>query len=184
MKVFIETERLILREILLTDVEGMFELDADPEVHEYLGKNPISSREQVLSVIEFIRKQYVEYGIGRWAVIDRRTDQFVGWAGLKFVTELTNNHIDYYDLGYRIIRKYWGQGFATEAAFESVRYAFDTLKVEQVYAMVDCKNDRSNSVLRKAGLSLVEKFELEGIEHNWYRVNRNDFCSAKPLTNG
>ena len=69
MKIFAETERLILRELLPTDAEGMFEMDGDPEVHLYLGNNPVKSIEQSEADIEFIRKQYIEKCIGRWAVI-------------------------------------------------------------------------------------------------------------------
>ena len=54
MKIFAETERLILREVLLTDVEGMFELDSNMMVHQYLGNNPINSKEQAIDAINFI----------------------------------------------------------------------------------------------------------------------------------
>ena len=45
-----------------------------------------------LAVFHFVRQQYRDHGIGRWAVIDKKTNEFIGWTGLKFVTELTNNH--------------------------------------------------------------------------------------------
>lgn len=69
MNIYAETERLILREILPTDIDGMFELDSDPEVHKYLGNKPIKDKVQIPDMIDFIRKQYVEHGIGRWAII-------------------------------------------------------------------------------------------------------------------
>lgn len=97
VKIFAETERLILREILPSDVEGMFELDSDPEVHKYLGNQPVIEREQIADVINFIRQQYIDNGIGRWAIIDKK-QLFYCWAGLKFVTDLTNNHQNYFDL--------------------------------------------------------------------------------------
>ena len=53
MKIFAETERLILREMLPTDVEEMYQLDADPEVHKYLGNKSVTSREQTVDVINF-----------------------------------------------------------------------------------------------------------------------------------
>ncbi|HET7116151.1 MAG TPA: GNAT family N-acetyltransferase [Hanamia sp.] len=76
MKIFAETERLILREILPTDVEGMYELDADPEVHKYLGNKPVTSREKTVDVINFIRQQYIDNGTGRWAIIDKKSNEF------------------------------------------------------------------------------------------------------------
>lgn len=175
MNIFIQTDRLILREILPTDVDGMFALDSDPEVHKYLGNKPVTSKEQVVAVINFIRQQYIDNGIGRWAVIDKHTNDFMGWAGLKFVTELTNNHQNYYDLGYRLRKKYWGQGIATEAAKASLQYAFEQLKTHEVYAMADCENIGSNKILKKLGLQFIEKFYYDGIEHNWYCIKRGEY---------
>ena len=60
------------------------------------------------SIIEEIRKQYKENGIGRWAVIDKKTNDFIGWAGLKYEQKLGDN-FKYYDLGYRLKKKYWGK---------------------------------------------------------------------------
>jgi RimJ/RimL family protein N-acetyltransferase len=57
MKIFAQTDRFILREILPTDVEGLYELDSDPEVHRYLGNKPVSDRKQIMDVIHFIRQQ-------------------------------------------------------------------------------------------------------------------------------
>ena len=170
MKIFAETERLILRELLLTDAEEMFELDSDPEVHRYLGNNPVTTVEQIVHVINFIRQQYIDNGIGRWAVVDKKTNEFVGWAGLKLITEETNSHKNYYDLGYRLKKKYWGLGIATEAAIASLDYAFDKLKTREVYAIANVENIGSNKVLKKLGFKLIEVFDFDGIKCNWYKI--------------
>ena len=179
MKIFAETERHILREILPSDIDGMFELDSDPEVHKYLGNKPVNDRAQISNVINFIRQQYIDNGIGRWAIIDKKTNEFIGWTGLKFVTDLTNNHQNYYDVGYRLIRKYWGQGIATETAIVSLDYAFNILKVEEVFAAASCENVGSNKILQKIGLNLIETFFHEDIECNWYKIDKNDYEKNK-----
>jgi [ribosomal protein S5]-alanine N-acetyltransferase len=179
MNVFAETERLILREILPTDIDGMFELESDPEVHRYLGNNPVHDKEQTIELINFIRQQYIDNGIGRWAIIDKKTNDFIGWTGLKFVTILTNNHKNYYDLGYRLIKKYWGQGIATETAIASLNYAFDKLNAGEVYAMADFENDGSNKILNKVGLNFIESFDHNGIKHNWYKIERAEYENKK-----
>lgn len=175
MKIFAVKGRLILREILQSDIEGMFVLDSDPEVHKYLGNKPVEKIEQISDVIDFIRQQYIDHGIGRWAIIDKKSNDFIGWAGLKFVIELTNKHRNYYDLGYRLVRKYWGQGIATESAIASLEYAFEHLNVNEVYSIADSKNDGSNKILRKVGLKFIEKFDLEGTEHNWYKITKDEY---------
>ena len=181
MRIFTETNRLILREILPTDVDGMFELDNDPEVHKYLGNNPIQTKVQAAEMIQFIRQQYIDNGIGRWAVIDKQTNNFMGWAGLKLITEQINNHINYLDLGYRLIKKYWGQGFATEAAQASLVYAFEELNAAAVIGITDSNNTASHQVLTKVGLTFIETFDHHNFKHNWYKIDREAYeCKKQP----
>jgi RimJ/RimL family protein N-acetyltransferase len=156
MKVITETERLIIREILPTDIDDMFELHSDPEVHIYLGNKTITSKEQLIESIDSIRQQYIDFGVGRWAIINKKTNEFIGWTGLEFVTKEINNHKNYYDLGYRLIKRFWGHGFATESAFASLDYAFDKLNAKKVYAIADCRNEASNKILKKVDLSLLK----------------------------
>lgn len=139
----IETNRFILREIAETDLEGIYELESDAEVHNYLGKKPIRNFEEAKSVIDYIRKQYKDEGIGRWAIIDKGTNEFVGWSGLKYEREV-RQEMNYYDLGYRLKKKYWGQGIATETAFESLKYGFDELNLQEIFGGAHIENIASN----------------------------------------
>lgn len=180
VKIITETERLLIREILPTDIDEMFELHSDPEVHLYLGNKTITTKEKVSEAIDFVRQQYIDYGVGRWAMINKKSNEFIGWTGLEFVTKETNNHKNYYDLGYRLIKRFWGQGFATESAFASMDYAFDKLNAKEVYAIADCKNDGSNKILKKVGLQFIETFDLEGVKHNWYKVDQTEYENKKP----
>lgn len=179
MKVIIETERLIIREILPTDIDEMFELHSDPEVHIFLGNKTITSKEQIIEIIDIVRQQYIDFGVGRWAMINKKTDEFIGWTGLEFVTKETNNHKNYYDLGYRLIKRFWGQGFAIESAFASLDYAFDKLNAKKVYAIADCKNEVSNKILKKVGLRFIETFDNEGIKHNWYKIENTEYIKSR-----
>jgi RimJ/RimL family protein N-acetyltransferase len=175
MKIFIETERLVLREILPTDENGLFELDSNPNVHTYLGNNPVDNIEQIREVITMIRQQYIDNNIGRWAIIDKETNDFIGWTGLKFVTETTNNHINFYDLGYRLIEKYWGKGIATETTKATLKYAFEELNLTEIYGMCDIGNVGSKNVLEKTGLKFIETFDLDGINHHWFRITKDEW---------
>ena len=112
----IETDRLYFREILESDDCSILELDSDPAVHQYLGNNPIKDIIQARDLIQFIRQQYVNNGIGRLAIIEKETDNFVGWGGFKLTTNLINGHQNYHDLGYGFIKRYWGKGYATESS--------------------------------------------------------------------
>jgi RimJ/RimL family protein N-acetyltransferase len=170
MKIFAETERLIIREIVASDAAGLFAIDSDSDVNIYLGNNPVKSIEQTKDIIQFIRNQYIENGIGRWAMIEKTTHNFIGWTGLKLVKELTNNHNNYYDLGYRLNKNYWGKGFATEAAKASVDYGINQLNLKDIYAIADTNNIASKKVLEKVGLKFIETFNLEGTPHSWFHL--------------
>jgi len=170
MNSLLETPRLILRELQNEDAASMFELDSNAEVHRYLGNTPVQSKEESEKIILFIRKQYVDNGIGRWALIEKASGEFMGWAGLKLVKEEINGHKDFYDLGYRLMPRYWGKGYATEAGKALVTYAFETLQAKNVFAFVDAENAASIKVLQKAGLQYASQFMYEGQKHLWFHV--------------
>ena len=170
MKVIIETERLYLRELVDTDVNGIFNMDSDPQVHQYLGGNPINTIQQAKAVIKFIRQQYVDNGVGRLAIIEKETNNFVGWGGFKLITDLTNGHKDYYDLGYRFQKKYWGNGYATESSKAAVEYGFNELKLPIIYAIVDVNNLQSQKVLKKCGFLEKGLFDYDLIPHYWFEL--------------
>lgn len=172
MRIFIETERLIIRELLPADDAGIFKLDSDPEVHKYLGKSPIKTIEEARDVIAFIRNQYITNGIGRWAMVEKVSGSFIGWAGLKLMRDTVNNHADFYDLGYRLIKKYWGKGYATEAAIACRDYGFNELNQPVIYAMTATGNVGSRKVLEKAGFICLETFDYDGEPHFWLEARR------------
>lgn len=170
MKNPIETERLLLREVVFSDVDGMFELDSNPNVHIYLGNKPVTTIEQSALYIENLQQQYKDFGTGRWAVILKETNEFIGWSGIKFITDEINNHKNFYEIGYRFIEKHWGKGYATEAGKAFIDHAFNEMKVEAVYAFADEGNDNSRKILEKLGLQFVNSFEYEGEMEVWYKI--------------
>ncbi|MBI1223442.1 MAG: GNAT family N-acetyltransferase [Bacteroidetes bacterium] len=178
MKIHIETERLILRDLEMTDAEGMFQLDSDPEVHEFLGKKPIKTLEEAVEVIERVRKQYERNGIGRWAIIDRETGDFIGWAGLKY-EEVLRKEFSYYDLGYRLRKDYWGKGIATESAMASLNYGFEKLHLSEIGAAAAVNHLVSNKILKKIGLNFIETFVYDEIPHNWYAIKKTEWLNKQ-----
>lgn len=173
MTFYIETERLILRELRLTDLEGMFELDSDPEVHRYLGNKPVKTRAESQKILESVLNQYKERGIGRWAAIEKSTGDFIGWSGIRLNTEYNmNGFTKYYDIGYRLIQRYWGKGYATESGKAALNYAFDAMQLPEVYATTEIGNQASHNALIKIGFKYVEDFyfEQEQLNLRWYKV--------------
>ena len=173
MQFQIETERLILRELRLSDLDGMFELDSNPLVHKYLGNKPVKTKDESLKIIESVRKQYQERGIGRWAAIEKSSGAFIGWSGLRLNTEFNmNGFTNYYDVGYRLIPKFWGKGYATESGKAAIDYAFNVLKLSTLYATTEIGNQASHNALLKIGLNYIEDFYSEEWKLNlrWYKL--------------
>lgn len=174
MENHIETERFVLRNLEKEDAQGMFELDSDPEVLIYLGNNPLTSIEQSKKIIENVHKQYEKNGIGRWAIIDKNTEEFIGWTGLKY-EEKVREDFNYYDLGYRLKKKFWGKGIATETSLISLEYGFNTLNLERISATAHVKNLASNKVLQKVRLRFVEEIIIDGERCNWYSITKSNW---------
>lgn len=147
MNIIIETERLLLRTFTANDAALIYELNFDPDVIRYTG-DPIKNIEQARDVLEkTILPQYALYNHGRWAVHLKISKEFIGWCGLKARPE--RNEID---LGYRFMKKAWGKGYATEAAFASLQYGFTKLKLERIVGRAMPANLASIRVLEKCGM--------------------------------
>jgi len=170
MRFYIETERLILRDILLTDEYKMFQLDSSVEVQRYIGNKPVTTIQQSRDVINNIRQQYELTKVGRLAVLEKKSDRFIGWAGIKLVTDQINGYINFYDLGYRFMKEFWGNGFATESAKACLELGFDLLNTDYIYGMAHIGNNASKSVLEKSGLRYVNSFNLENEQYCWYEI--------------
>lgn len=178
MKFHIETDRLILRDIKKTDIEGMFELDSNKEVHQYLGNNPIKKMAQAEENIQFILNQYEKLSIGRFACIEKETGNFIGWSGLKLnigKKEELNGHQDFIDIGYRFIPKFWGKGYASETAFACLDFGFSKMNYDSIYGAADLENIGSNKILTKIGLNFVNQFDFKGVAVNWYKLEKSNY---------
>lgn len=172
MEILVETERLILRELVAADAPAIFDLDSDPEVHQFLGNQPLKHIEEALPVIQFIRKQYLDYGIGRWAVVEKESGELIGWSGFKLIRDVVNGHTNYYDLGYRFMRKAWGRGYATESARAMVDYAFNQMDLDAIYAIADVNNMDSRKVLEKSGMKCKGTFLYDDLPHHWFEQHK------------
>lgn len=180
MKFLIETERLHLRELEFTDEDDLFEMDSDPEVHLFIENNPVKSIDEITKVIEILKKQYEENGIARWAVVDKLTNECIGWAGLKYFNEPLNKHNNFYELGYRFKKKHWGKGFATESSRAILDYGFTNLNTDSIFAIVDPKNENSKKVLNKLGFDFQETFDYEGDPTDWFELKKEIWENQKP----
>ncbi|QZK90364.1 GNAT family N-acetyltransferase [Flavobacterium sp. CHNK8] len=170
MDLILETDRLLLREMKLSDAEALFEMDRNPNVHQYLWNKPVKDISEVHATIESVQLQYINNNIGRFVMVLKENQELIGWAGLKFNTEIVNNKIHFYDIGYRLDEKFWGKGYASEASFAWLDYGFKTMKIPVMEAAAHTDNIASNRILQKIGLQITETYLEDGVSWNWYEL--------------
>ncbi len=177
MLFYLETERLILRDLLPEDDIGMFRLDSDPRVHTYLGNHPLQHIEQAQGVIAMVRQQYLDFGIGRWAVIEKASGDFIGWSGLKWIDTEIYGRNHFYDVGYRLIPQYWGKGYATESCRAALAYGFSELPMQEVIGIAHVDNHASRRALEKSGFTQSHAFYFErwAVHCHWFSLLKSDW---------
>ncbi|HUB71365.1 MAG TPA: GNAT family N-acetyltransferase [Acidimicrobiales bacterium] len=165
-----ETGRLIMRPIEMADVDQLVVLDSDPEVMRYLTGGEPTARSEVEAVV------HKRLG-SRWMAYERETLDFVGWFGAPATGERE------YELGYRLVRRYWGKGLATEGTLALIDGLFSARDAVRLWAQTMAVNTRSRRVMERCGLTYVRTFHLscdnpiEGTEHGEveYELLRRDW---------
>jgi RimJ/RimL family protein N-acetyltransferase len=166
----LETPRLALRQFTEDDADNLFDLNRDPEVMRYLTGGRPTPREEIRDqIIPFHLAVYDRLDrLGTWAAESTATGEFLGWFHFRpgHGTDITD-----IDLGYRLRRSAWNQGYATEGSRCLIRMGFTDLGVERVFAHTMTVNIASRRVMEKCGLTLVRTAPykgadaIEGAEH-------------------
>ena len=165
MDVVFETDRLLFRRFTEDDAPLLYDLNLDPEVIRYT-HDPLTDVEHARKVLkEVILPQYILYDHGRWAVHLRFGLEFIGWCGLKYLTE--TNEVD---LGYRFKKNFWGNGYATEAARACIKYGFAMLNLGRIVGRALPANLASIKVLEKSGMEYLHEEMMHGYVHKTYQV--------------
>lgn len=170
-KVFLETDRLVLRQFTEEDAGLLLELDSDPEVMRYIGPFALPDRD---AYRRHIQTTYLGYyaryeALGVWAAINRTSGEFLGWFCLRpaldyrYATE-ADFRTGEVELGYRLRRSAWGKGYATEGARALVQRAWVDAGISGVVAAALIGNVASCRVLKQAGLRRIGEFVLPGFD--------------------
>lgn len=137
-----------------------------------MGNKPVKDIADSEKYIEDCLTKYISHGVCRLAVIEKKSEAFIGWSGLRFIDDYTfNGKTNFYDVGYRLMPKYWGKGYATEAGKASVDFGFNTLNLKNIYGITELGNIASHKALLNIGLSYVEDFKYKNEEIlRWYSI--------------
>lgn len=168
--VLLQTARLSLRQFTVADVGNLVELDSDPEVMQFLTGGLPTPRAEIEDVILPAWLEYYAVGplVGFWAAEDRATGEFLGWFHLR---PGEGHADDEPELGYRLCRRAWGRGLATEGSRALVDLAFAEGTARRVVAETMVVHGASRRVMEKIGMKVVRVFRAD-----WpYRIPGDEF---------
>lgn len=146
----LSSDRLILRWWLASDREPFAQLNADPEVMRFF-PSPLTRTESD-ALIDRIECHFADHGFGLWAVALKQSQEFIGFIGLNRPT-FPANFMPAVEVGWRLARRFWGQGYATEGAITALDFGFKTLNLPEIVAFTAQVNHRSIAVMERLGMT-------------------------------
>lgn len=156
----LETDRTILREICMEDMEDLFSMYEDPQITRFM--EPLFEREEEIQYQrDYIDKVYGFYEYGMWLVIEESSGAVIGRAGVESKSPEDPNRVE---LGYMIRRDRQGQGYASEVCEAIVEYAKEELMMESVCARIHPENKASVRIAEKLGMKPISKTANENGE--------------------
>ena len=155
MTIILETKRLLLRHLVMDDLDALFALYRDDEIRHYFPEGTLTYEETKEELEWFLNGHPSHPELGLWATIYKETGQFIGRCGLL---PWTIDGCYEVEVAYLLDKKYWGQGLATEAAQALVQYGFEHLGLPRLICLIERENQASIRVATKIGM----RFEKEG----------------------
>jgi RimJ/RimL family protein N-acetyltransferase len=177
----LSTPRLWLRQWRASDREPFARLNADPRVMQFMSR--CLNRAESDAFVRAAEAEIARQGWGLWAAELRQTGAFIGFVGLRapaFEAAFT----PCVEVGWRLARESWGQGLATEAGRECLRFAFETLALAEVVSFTVPANRRSRAVMERLGLAHDAQGDFDHPRlpeghllrrHVLYRLRRDDW---------
>ena len=182
----LQTQRLILRGWQQSDLEPLAQMNADAEVMKYFPA--ILSRQESDALVERIEKHHQVHEFALWAVEERSTSAFIGFIGLNVPT-FEAHFTPTVEVGWRLAKAFWGQGYATEGARRVISYGLEVIGLTEIVSFTAQLNLRSIAVMKRLGMTHQEDDDFDHPRlplghplqrHVLYRLNRNqppDGCS-------
>jgi RimJ/RimL family protein N-acetyltransferase len=159
LNTYLESERVYLREFVLSDEDHLLNLDSDPEVMKYLTGGKATTRDSIQRMMTRVHSELKKHDgkFGVWAAIEKETESFMGWFHLFPPRDELDNTKKLF-LGYRLQKKYWGLGYATEVSTKLIEKAFKDFNADEVFAQSMKANLDSQKVMTKIGMEFRSHF--------------------------
>jgi ribosomal-protein-alanine N-acetyltransferase len=159
MAVILETERLVLRHLVMDDLDQLFALYQDPQIRKYFPEG-ILNYQDTKEELEWHMNGHPRHPeLGLWATIHKETGKFIGRCGL--LPWEIDDKLEI-EIAYLLDKTFWHQGLATEAAKGIMEYGFNTLNLSRLICLIDPDNTASQKVAERIGMTLERK--VDGID--------------------
>jgi len=158
-KLILETDRLLLRHLVMDDLDELFALYSDPEIRQYFPEG-ILNYDDTKEELEWHMNGHPRHPeLGLWATVHKETGRFIGRCGL--LPWEIDGKLEI-EIAYLLDKKFWHQGLATEAAHGIMRYGFERLSLSRLICLIDPDNIASQRVAENIGMKLEKK--VDGID--------------------
>jgi len=156
MAIILETNRLILRHLVISDLNDLYALYCDPEIRRYFPEG-ILTLEETKEELEWFLNGHPKYPeLGLWATVHKEMGKFIGRCGLLPWEIDEKLEIE---IAYLLDKSFWHQGLATEAAQGILSYGFEKLNLPRLICLIDPENLASQRVAERIGMSLERKVD-------------------------
>src|SRR4030095_15083804 len=166
----IETERLFFRPFALDDLPLLIEQRSDPDMNRYLGGTRMQNPDALDKRIRFYMYCYESHGFGMCPMFLKETGEMIGAGGIPPLEDTGE-----IEVGYSVIKEYWGRGIATEAARGWMEFGFNQFDLERIVAVAVVENSASQHVMKKLGMSYEKTETHYGEECAFYGISKKDF---------
>lgn len=156
----LETDRLLVRETVVEDVDCFYRIYEEPSVTAYMEALCEDRDEEIAYIESYIEKVYAFYGYGMWTVLEKASGEVIGRAGISW-----REGYDLPELGFVIGVPWQGRGYALEVCEGILEYAGETLEMKKIQALVRPGNERSVRLCGKLGFKQCGETETDGKTH-------------------
>ena len=148
----LETDRCLIRETTVEDVDAFYELYKDKEITEYMEALFEDRDEEIEYTKSYIKNVYEFYGFGMWTVVEKASGKIIGRAGVSY-----REGYELPELGFMIGKAYWRQGYAYEVCSAILQYMYENYEMEEIQIFIEPKNTPSIFLAKKLGAYLVKE---------------------------
>ena len=167
----LETNRLIMRSFRASDIDDYTAMVSHPDVSPFISvSGEPMDRLEAWKHMATAMGHWALRGFGIWAIEEKTSGQFVGRSGLHYPETWPGGEV-----GYALVRKHWGKGYATEAVCAARDYAFEKLNWNEVISIIRPNNTRSIAVAKRIGETFKETWTIQGVKTHVYAITRADW---------